>query len=129
MPNPVVVGTLASVSSSSPTMMSAAVLSSPEHCFLAVNVNVNVFCVLCCSEGFIVCRGFRVPDGFVAPPLGTSALLDEARKATGSCAVPAQHVTPFFACGSLHGFDADQSYALQHVSRDCIHVCVCVSVY
>jgi tRNA (cytidine32/guanosine34-2'-O)-methyltransferase len=51
-------------------------------------------------EAFIVCRGFRLPLGYV-PSLG------------GEMPTPAmRRIVPFVACGDLSGMDADQSYAL-----------------
>lgn len=62
------------------------------------------------SEGFVVCLGFRLPDGYEHPALG-SCQLD-----VPSMSNIQRRVLPFLACGDLSGYDADQSYPLEHVS-------------
>lgn len=61
-------------------------------------------------ESFVVCRQFRLPDGYtptMVNPLMTNSLepWDETK------VHPV--ITPFVACGSLSGFDADKTYPLE----------------
>lgn len=67
-------------------------------------------------ESFVVCRAFRLPDGYaptMANPLMTAAATagDGARPWDDDGTVHPV-ITPFVACGSLSGFDADKTYPL-----------------
>lgn len=71
------------------------------------------------AEAFIVCRGYAPPDGF--QPSHLTRVLEERAiahgagdngAAIGTASWPDRVLVPFLACGSLGGYDADQSYAL-----------------
>lgn len=62
-------------------------------------------------ESFVVCRGFRLPNGYkptMANPLMTCS---ESLPSDETNVHPV--ITPFVACGSLSGFDSDKTYALK----------------
>jgi len=61
-------------------------------------------------ESFVVCRDFRLPDGYkptMANPLMTNESLSWDEMDVHRV------ITPFVACGSLSGFDADMTYPLE----------------
>jgi len=71
------------------------------------------------AEAFIVCQGYAPPDGF--QPSHLTRVLEERAvahaagedgAAIGTASWPEDVLVPFLACGSLAGYDADQSYAL-----------------
>lgn len=61
-------------------------------------------------ESFVVCRGFQLPEGYkptMANPLMTCS---DSLPVAETDVHPI--ITPFMACGSLSGFDADKTYSL-----------------
>jgi len=61
-------------------------------------------------ESFVVCRAFRLPDGY-APTMANPLATSDPRPWREMDVHPV--ITPFVACGSLSGFDADKTYALE----------------
>ncbi len=66
-----------------------------------------------------MCQGYAPPDGF--QPSHLTRVLEERAiahgagedgAAIGTASWPDHVLVPFLACGSLGGYDADQSYAL-----------------
>lgn len=74
-------------------------------------------------EAFVVCEGYRPPDGFDPSQLQT--LLGQTSTTSPDfdfCSArfegPHRVLIPFLACGDLSGYDADQSYPLQRNSKE-----------
>ena len=71
-------------------------------------------------EAFVVCQGYRPPEGFepgalrrVLEQRAGGMLREDAGSAiAGVMSWPNDVVVPFMACGDLSGYDADQSYDL-----------------
>jgi len=61
-------------------------------------------------ESFVVCRDFRLPDGYT-PTMANPLMTNDSRSWAEMNAHPI--ITPFVACGSLSGFDSDKTYPLQ----------------
>jgi tRNA (cytidine32/guanosine34-2'-O)-methyltransferase len=60
-------------------------------------------------EAFVVCRGFRMPDG-----VRRGALCPlEADNSVITPSAAEQLIVPFVACGDLSGYDADANYDLE----------------
>ena len=75
-------------------------------------------------EAFIVCQGYRPPEGFNTECLRdvleqrAGGMLQEGSGTTmGALGWPNSVVVPFLACGDLSGYDADQSYPLTAPGR------------
>lgn len=61
-------------------------------------------------ESFVVCRQFRLPDGYT-PTMANPLMTNDPRPWDEMNVHPV--ITPFVACGSLSGFDADKTYSLE----------------
>lgn len=63
-------------------------------------------------EAFVVCRGYRPPDGYV--PARMNEFLESGLDRVGNPHWDEMHrkVVPFVACGDLSGYDADKTYPL-----------------
>jgi tRNA (cytidine32/guanosine34-2'-O)-methyltransferase len=73
-------------------------------------------------EAFVVCQGYRPPEGF--EPDDLSRVLHERRKGMlqedavtgdttlGTMGWPTECIVPFVACGSVDAYDSDMSYDL-----------------
>ncbi|XP_050437318.1 uncharacterized protein LOC126843684 [Adelges cooleyi] len=61
-------------------------------------------------ESFVVCRQFRLPKGYT-PTMANPLMTNDSRTWSEMGVHPV--ITPFVACGSLSGFDADKTYALE----------------
>lgn len=61
-------------------------------------------------ESFVVCRDFRLPDGYT-PTMANPLMTNDSRTWDEMDVHPV--ITPFVACGSLSGFDADKTYPLE----------------
>ena len=76
-------------------------------------------------EAFVVCQGYRPPEGFEPAALRrvleqrAGGMLREDAGATmaGTMAWPNDVVVPFAACGDLSGYDADMSYDLDAAAK------------
>ena len=68
-------------------------------------------------EAFVVCQGYRAPDGFRPEYLQRllGSAVDAEPKEGYDTAGDAAVLVPFLACGDLSGFDSDQSYPLPPV--------------
>ena len=71
-------------------------------------------------ESFVVCRGYRLPDGFT--PSMDKFLLDHKYGESNGLQGPSNIVVPFVACGDVSGFDSDKSYPLQLEGEDIEYV-------
>lgn len=77
-------------------------------------------------EAFVVCQGYRPPEGFEPAALRrvleqrAGGMLREDAGATmaGTMAWPNDVVVPFAACGDLSGYDADMSYDLDAAAAE-----------
>jgi tRNA (cytidine32/guanosine34-2'-O)-methyltransferase len=97
-------------SSSSPSYGGGVFLAKPR-----ASRNASV-------EAFVVCRGYRAPEGLVPRLLGGEGLWPALAGAAGvgasllpssrDASSPAAKLVPFVACGDLRGWDADRSYDL-----------------
>ena len=70
-------------------------------------------------EAFVVCQGYRPPEGFepgalrrVLEQRAAGMLQEDAGVMAGTLSWPNDVVVPFLACGDLSGYDADMSYDL-----------------
>ena len=77
-------------------------------------------------EAFVVCRGYRAPEGCLVPRLfggeglwpalaGAAARVggeEEGTSSSSSSSSATGKLIPFVACGDLRGWDADRSYDL-----------------
>ncbi|XP_025208571.1 putative tRNA (cytidine(32)/guanosine(34)-2'-O)-methyltransferase [Melanaphis sacchari] len=61
-------------------------------------------------ESFVVCRDFLLPDGYT-PTMANPLMTNDSRPWDEMDVHPV--ITPFVACGSLSGFDADKTYPLE----------------
>lgn len=61
-------------------------------------------------ESFVVCRQFRLPDGYT-PTMANPLMTNDPQPWDEANVHPV--ITPFVACGSLSGFDADKTYPLE----------------
>eukprot|EP00164_Ancoracysta_twista_P003697 GFYU01004954.1.p1 GENE.GFYU01004954.1~~GFYU01004954.1.p1 ORF type:complete len:316 (+),score=67.38 GFYU01004954.1:69-950(+) len=68
-------------------------------------------------ESFVVCQGFRLPDGYT--PSLINPLLDHSydEQKNQMCGT-SRIIVPFIACGDLSGYDADQTYPLEDGDGD-----------
>lgn len=71
-------------------------------------------------ESFVVCRNFHLPDGYT-PTMANPLMTNDSRSWDEMNVHPV--ITPFVACGSLSGFDADKTYpleinGLEYIQRD-----------
>eukprot|EP00750_Incisomonas_marina_P021640 INCI4604.2.p1 GENE.INCI4604.2~~INCI4604.2.p1 ORF type:complete len:423 (-),score=75.40 INCI4604.2:39-1307(-) len=62
-------------------------------------------------EAFVVCRGFKLPDGYT-PTMG-NPMLDHHYGEQNPLVGANRCIVPFVACGDMSGFDPDQSYPLE----------------
>ncbi|XP_074603545.1 tRNA (cytidine(32)/guanosine(34)-2'-O)-methyltransferase-like isoform X2 [Brevipalpus obovatus] len=63
-------------------------------------------------EAFVVCKDFKLPEGYAATMFDTF-LDSETQKYFEGLANPTNRIiVPFIACGDLSGFDADMNYPL-----------------
>lgn len=72
-------------------------------------------------ESFVVCRGFQLPDGYTPTMANPLMTCDDLCSWNEMNVHPV--ITPFVACGSLSGFDADKTYSLkfdghEYIQRD-----------
>ena len=98
----------------------AKIFRGKDVTLLYSQLNVFFDQVSCCKpkssrnssiEAFVVCQGFRLPEGFT--PSMKRPLMDEQYRAGLNSLVGIERViVPFLACGDLSGFDSDQSYPL-----------------
>eukprot|EP00946_MAST-07B_sp_MAST-7B-sp1_P000918 g918.t1 len=98
----------------------AKIFRGKDVTLLYSQLNVFFDQVSCCKpkssrnssiEAFVVCQGFRLPEGFT--PSMKRPLMDEQYRAGVNSLVGVERViVPFLACGDLSGFDSDQSYPL-----------------
>jgi tRNA (cytidine32/guanosine34-2'-O)-methyltransferase len=76
-------------------------------------------------EAFVVCQGYRPPEGFEPAALrrvleqraGGMLREDAGSEMAGTMRWPNAAVVPFAACGDLSGYDADMSYDLETPTR------------
>ena len=76
-------------------------------------------------EAFVVCQGYRPPEGFEPAALrrvleqraGGMLREDAGSEMAGTMRWPNAAVVPFVACGDLSGYDADMSYDLETPTR------------
>ena len=63
-------------------------------------------------EAFVVCRGYRPPQGYI--PSRLTEFIESGLDKTGS-GWDAMHrkLVPFVACGDLSGYDSDKTYSLE----------------
>lgn len=61
-------------------------------------------------ESFVVCRNFQLPDGYT-PTMANPLMTNDSTPWDEMNVHPV--ITPFVACGSLCGFDADKTYPLE----------------
>lgn len=71
-------------------------------------------------ESFVVCCDFQLPDGYI-PTMANPLMTNDSTPWNEMNVHPV--ITPFVACGSLSGFDADKTYpleidGLEYVQRD-----------
>lgn len=71
-------------------------------------------------ESFVVCCNFQLPDGY-SPTMANPLMTNDTTPWNEMDVHPV--ITPFVACGSLSGFDADKTYpleidGLEYVQRD-----------
>lgn len=71
-------------------------------------------------ESFVVCRNYQLPDGYT-PTMANPLMTNDSRSWDEMDVHPV--ITPFVACGSLSGFDADKTYplvidGLEYTQRD-----------
>ncbi|MFH4981184.1 hypothetical protein AB6A40_007893 [Gnathostoma spinigerum] len=63
-------------------------------------------------EAFVVCRLFRLPDGYV-PTLENPLFAPDYDEAVNSLQGVNRILVPFVACGDLSGWDSDRTYSLE----------------
>ncbi|XP_050532277.1 uncharacterized protein LOC126900533 [Daktulosphaira vitifoliae] len=71
-------------------------------------------------ESFVVCSKFQLPEGY-KPTMANPLMTNDSRTWSEMDVHPV--ITPFIACGSLSGFDADKTYdleldGLEYIQRD-----------